>query len=71
MVITNITNPANITIIQKNPPIEDNNFVKIVTGKKNCAIVRMESIAASHLIASIEKDKQYYDFVKLSPYQKG
>jgi aspartate kinase len=30
----------------------------------------MESIAASYLIASIEKDKQYYDFVKLSPFRK-
>lgn len=70
MIITNIQNPSNVTIIQKIPPIEDNNLVKIVTGKKNCAIVRMESIAASYLIASIEKDKQYYDFVKLSPFRK-
>jgi aspartate kinase len=70
MVITNSTDPSNITIIQKNPPIEDDNFVKIVTGKSNCAIVRMESIAASHLVASIERDKQYDNFVKLSPYRK-
>lgn len=70
MMITNIKNPSNITIIQKNPPIEDNNLVKIVTGKNNCAIVRMESIAASYLIASIEKDKQYHDFIKLSPFRK-
>ena len=70
MIITNIQNPSNVTIIQKNPPRENNNLVKIVTGKKNCAIVRMESIAASYLIASIEKDKQYYDFVKLSPFRK-
>jgi len=70
MVITNSTDPSNITIIQKNPPIEDDNFVKIVTGKNNCAIVRMESIAASHLAASIERDKQYDNFVKLSPYRK-
>ena len=70
MVITNSTDPSNITIIQKNPPIEDDNFVKIVTGKNNCAIIRMESIAASHLVASIERDKQYDNFVKLSPYRK-
>ena len=70
IVITNTTDPYNITIIQKNPSIEDYNLVKIVTGKKNCAIVRMESIAASYLIASIEKDKKYHDFVKLSPYRK-
>jgi aspartate kinase len=70
MVITNTTNPSNITTIQKNPPLDGNNLLKIVTGKRNCAIVRMESIVASHLIASIERDKQYHDFVKLSPYSK-
>jgi aspartate kinase len=70
MVITNTSNPSNITTIQKNPPLDENNLLKIVTGKRNCAIVRMESIAASHLIASIERDKQYHDFVKLSPYKK-
>jgi aspartate kinase len=31
--------------------------------------VRMNSIAASYIIASFEKDKQYHDFVKLSPYR--
>src|SRR5919197_4152966 len=70
MVITNTTNPSNVTTIQKSPPLDRNNLLKIVTGKRNCAIVRMESIAASHLIASIERDKQYHDFVKLSPYSK-
>jgi aspartate kinase len=70
MVITNTAYPSNITTIQKNPPLDRNNLLKIVTGKRNCAIVRMESIAASHLIASIERDKQYHDFVKLSPYRK-
>src|ERR671933_640033 len=70
MVITDTANPSNITTIQKNPPLDENNLLKIVTGKRNCAIVRMESIAASHLIASIERDTQYHDFVKLSPYKK-
>ena len=47
-----MTNPANITIIQRTlSDAEDSNLVKIVTGKKNCAIVRMESIA--HLSDSI------------------
>jgi aspartate kinase len=71
IVITNMTNPYNITIIQRTlPNTKDNNLVKIVTGKKNCAIVRMESIAATYLIASLEKDKQYHDFIKLSPYKR-
>ncbi len=71
IVITNMTNPYNTTIIQRTlPNTQDNNLVKIVTGKKNCAIVRMESIAATYLIASLEKDKQYHDFIKLSPYKR-
>jgi aspartate kinase len=78
IVITDMTNPSNITIIQQdittaamtdNQEEYNNNLVKIVTGRRNCAIVRMESIAASYIIASLEKDKQYHDFVKLSPYR--
>jgi aspartate kinase len=80
IVITSIRNPSDITIIEKsliNRKKEDfldnigndNSLIKIVTGKRNCAIVRMESIAASYLIASLEKDKQYYNFLKLSPYK--
>jgi len=81
IVITSIRNSSDITIIEKSlinrkkeedflDSIEnDNPLIKIVTGKRNCAIVRMESIAASYLIASLEKDKQYYNFLKLSPYK--
>ena len=81
IVITSILNPSDITVIEKSlinrkkdfldsSNIEnDSSLIKIVTGKKNCAIVRMESIAASYLIASLEKDKQYYNFLKLSPYK--
>jgi aspartate kinase len=73
-----MTNPSNITIIQRDITAatamaddqgEYNNLVKIVTGRRNCAIVRMESIAASYIVASLEKDKQYHEFVKLSPYR--
>ncbi|HSF51145.1 MAG TPA: aspartate kinase [Nitrososphaeraceae archaeon] len=84
IVITSIINPLNVTIIQKSLDNDkkgfehkdnkkdrniSNSLIKIVTGKRNCAIVRMESINASYLIASLEKDKQYYNFLKLSPYK--
>lgn len=82
IVITSILNPSDITIIEKSlinnrkkdfldssVENDDSSLIKIVTGKRNCAIVRMESIAASYLIASLEKDKQYYNFLKLSPYK--
>jgi aspartate kinase len=71
LVVTNMTRPDSVTIIKRTPPSDDeSNPIKIVTGKKNCAIVRMETIAASHLIASLESDRQYHEFVKLSPYIK-
>jgi len=69
IVITDMARPGGVTMIQRKPPSEDGNPIKIVTGKKNCAMVRMESGAASHLIASLELDRQYHDFIKLSPYR--
>ena len=70
IVITNMNNPSNTTTISKISADQSDILVKIVTGKRNCAIMRMESIAASHLLASLESDKQYHDFLKLSPYKK-
>lgn len=82
IVITSILQPSDVTIIKKtldnekselssyNYEKSSNSLIKIVTGKRNCAIVRMESISASYLIASLEKDKQYYNFLKLSPYKR-
>src|SRR5688500_12595812 len=84
IVITSLLNPSDITIIEKSlinkkhdfldnvenyDDDDDSSLIKIVTGKRNCVIVRMESIAASYLIASLEKDKRYYNFLKLSPFK--
>lgn len=71
IMVTNISNPITSTYIKRKISEEESEGepkIKIVTGKKNCAIVRMESIAASHLAALLEKQRQYHDFVKLSPY---
>jgi aspartate kinase len=71
IIITDMARPKDsVTTIQKKAPpvLGHNNPIKIVTGKKNCAVVRMESTAASHLVASLQLDRQYHDFVKLSPY---
>jgi aspartate kinase len=72
IVITDMARPSSVTTIKRSPPASggESNPIKIVTGKKNCAIVRMETISASHLIANLERDKQYHEFVKLSPYVK-
>ncbi len=68
--ISDMKNPTKVTRIMKHAVEGSKNYLKIVTGKRNCAIVRIESIAASHLVAMLESDKQYHDFVKLSPYKK-
>ena len=73
IIITNISDPSRFTKIKKQISVEESEHeskIKIVTGKKNCVIVRMESIAASHLVALLEKQRQYHDFIKLSPFKQ-
>ncbi len=70
LVITNMNDPKNITLIKKESHSANTNPLKIVTGKKKCAAVRMEASAASHMRASLQKDKRYKEFVQLSPYAK-
>lgn len=73
ILVTNISNPSSFTQILKYLPQDEYDAepkIKIVTGKKNCSIVRMESISASHIAALLEKQRQYHDFIKLSPYKK-
>jgi len=73
IIITNLSDPNRFTKIKKYISVEESESqpkIKIVTGKKNCVIVRMESIAASHLVALLEKQRQYHDFIKLSPFRQ-
>jgi aspartate kinase len=73
IIITNLSDPSRYTKIKKQISVEESESqpkIKIVTGKKNCVIVRMESIAASHLVALLEKQRQYNDFIKLSPFKQ-
>jgi len=44
--------------------------IKIVTGKSNCAIFRIETASMQKLLTSLEKDRRYSEFVILSPYTK-
>lgn len=70
LVITNMQDPSNITLIQREAVGSNSNPLKIVTGKKKCAMVRMESTAATHMRVALQRDKRYGDFVQLSPYVK-
>ncbi|MFQ5940861.1 MAG: aspartate kinase [Nitrososphaerales archaeon] len=70
LVITNMHNPDIVTTIRKAAQDLNENPLKIVTGKKKCAVVRMESTAASHMRVALQRDKRYGDFIQLSPYIK-
>ena len=70
IIITDMNKPEKRTIIDKNPSKKNGHPLKIVTGKKNCAILRIESLSAQNLFESLEKDKRYSEFVVLSPYTK-
>ncbi|MEO9277013.1 MAG: aspartate kinase [Nitrososphaera sp.] len=70
IIITDMTKPDKITTIQRTPSEKNGHPLKIVTGKKNCAIVRIEKDSADRLFDSLEKDKRYSEFVVLSPFTK-
>jgi len=68
--ITNMKSPEKVTKIQRNPDQQNGHPLKIVTGKKNCAILRIESTSAMGLLESLENEKRYSEFIILSPFTK-
>lgn len=70
IIITDMNNPKKTTTIERKSTNKNGHPLKIVTGKKNCAILRIESVAAQRLFDSLEKDKRYSEFVVLSPFTK-
>jgi len=70
LTITNMKSPEMITKIQRNPKDKSGHPLKIVTGKKNCAILRIESEMIRDLLISLDKDKRYSEFIVLSPFTK-
>ena len=70
VVITDMNKPEHITTIQRKPTDKNGHPLKIVTGKKNCAILRIESSSAKNLLESLEREKRYSEFIILSPFTK-
>lgn len=68
--ITNMKNAQKTTVIKRKLDGQNGHPLKIVTGKKNCAILKIESDSAQRLLESLEKDKRYSEFIILSPYTK-
>jgi len=70
IIITNMKEPSKITTIKRIPDKKNGHPIKIVTGKKNCAIFRVETNSIQKLLTSLEKDKRYSEFIMLSPFTK-
>ena len=70
IIITNMNDPEKITTIKRILDEQKGHPIKIVTGKKNCAIFRIETSSIQKLLTSLEKDKRYSEFVILSPFTK-
>ena len=68
--ITNIKNPEKVTVIKRKLDEQKGHPIKIVTGKENCAIFRVETNSIQKLLTSLDKDKRYSEFIILSPFTK-
>ncbi|KFM17543.1 aspartate kinase protein, partial [Marine Group I thaumarchaeote SCGC AAA799-D11] len=68
--VTNMKNPEKVTTIKRILDDQKGHPIKIVTGKENCAIFRIETTSIQKLLTSLEKDKRYSEFVILSPFTK-
>ncbi len=68
--VTNMANPEKTTTIKRVSDEQKGHPIKIVTGKENCAIFRIETSYIQKLLISLEKDKRYSEFVILSPFTK-
>ena len=70
IIVTNMKNPSKITTIKRNPDKTNGHPLKIVTGKKNCAILRIETEYVNKLFDSLKNEKRYSEFIILSPFTK-
>ena len=68
--VTNMKNPKKITTIKRNLDELKGHPIKIVTGKENCSIFRIETSCIQKLLTSLEKNKHYSEFIILSPFTK-
>ena len=68
--VTNMKNPSEITTIKRSLDKQEGHPIKLVTGKENCCIFRIETSSIQKLLTSLEKDKRYSEYVILSPFTK-
>ena len=65
--ITDMNNPTRITHIQQKS-IPADNPLKVIAAKHNCVILRISHDLSYKLIQSLTQEKQYSEFIILSPF---
>jgi len=70
IIVTNMKDPQKTTTIKRVLDEQKGHPIKIVTGKENCAIFRIETSSIQKLLTSLDKDKRYSEFIILSPFTK-
>ncbi len=68
--ITDIKNPCRRTVIRREVEDTDGNPIKIITGKKDCAIMELDKMKRDSLEDYLRCTKRHYDFLELEPYDK-
>jgi aspartate kinase len=59
------------TVLQRNPATFDENPIKIVTGRQNCAILECNQAKTASVYDFLEGVNRYYEFTELRPYTKN
>jgi len=70
IVITEMRYPEKTTTIERKTTYGNGHPIKIITGKKNCAILRIEDEFVHKLLESLENKKRYSEYVILSQFTK-
>ena len=70
LVITDMKDPKNTTVIRRRIDGSGGHPLKIVAGRKNCAIVRLESDASHAMQKSLRQKMRYSEYVVLSPFTR-
>ena len=68
--VTDMRYPSRKTTIERSPAGGGGDPVKLVTGRKNCAIMRAERDAAARLLRSLDHERRYSEYVVLSPFTR-
>ncbi len=65
LIVSDINNPNKFTTIRKHSDVDG--VIKIVTGKKDCAVVSLNILERESFVSYLTKVRRYKEFTELSP----